>query len=67
MFLEEVKNISFGCRTIKMPNSKNIEIEEVEIIDNDGDKIRELEKKLAEYYRKIKDIEYELSILKKKR
>ncbi|MGL5622710.1 hypothetical protein [Cetobacterium sp.] len=65
--MDEVKNISFGCQTIKMPNSKNIEIEEVEIIDNGGDRIKELENKLAEYYRKIKDIEYELSILKKKR
>lgn len=65
--LEEVKNISFGSRTIKMPNDKNSEIEEVEIIDNDSDKIRALENKLAEYYRKIKDIEYELSILKKKK
>lgn len=65
--LEEVKNISFGSRTIKMPNSKNEGIEEVEIVDNDGDRIRELEKTLAEYYRKIKDIEYELSILRKKK
>ncbi|MGL5278351.1 MAG: hypothetical protein ACRC8M_04610 [Cetobacterium sp.] len=65
--LEEVKNISFGSRTIKMPNSKNDGIEEIEIIDNGGDRIKELENKLAEYYRKIKDIEYELSILRKKR
>lgn len=65
--LEEVKNISFVSRTIKMPNDKNGEIEEVEIIDNNGGRIRELENKLAEYYRKIKDIEYELSILKKKK
>ncbi|MGL5230955.1 MAG: hypothetical protein ACRC8F_09070 [Cetobacterium sp.] len=65
--LEEVKNISFGSRTIKMPNSKNEGIEEVKILDNDGDRIRELETKLSEYYRKIKDIEYELSILKKKK
>lgn len=65
--LEEVKSISFGSRTIKIPNDKNDEIEEIEIIDNNSDKITELENKLAEYYRKIKDIEYELSILKKKK
>lgn len=65
--MDEVKNISFGCQTIKIPNSKINEIEEVEIIDNNADRIRELEKTLAEYYRKIKDIEYELSILKKKK
>ena len=65
--LEEVKNISFGSRTIKMPNDKNGEIEEVEIVESDFNRIKELEKILAEYYRKIKDIEYELSILRKKR
>ncbi|MGL5592698.1 MAG: hypothetical protein ACRDDH_01980 [Cetobacterium sp.] len=52
---------------VRQPNDRNNGIEEVEIIDNKGDRIRELENKLAEYYRKIKDIEYELSILKKKK
>lgn len=51
-----------GC-----PKDKVTEIEDIEIIESDSDKIRELEKKLAEYYRKIKDMEYELSILRKKK
>lgn len=64
--MNEVKNISFGCQTIKTPNSKINEIEEVEIISESQDKIQELEKKIAEHYRAIKALEYELSILKKK-
>lgn len=65
--MNEVKNISFGCQTIKMSNSKNEGIEEVEIIDNNGDKIKALEKEISQYYRKIKQLEYELTILKKKK
>lgn len=47
------------------PKDGVAEIEEVEIIDNNFDKVIKIEKKIAEYYQKIKDLEYELSILKK--
>lgn len=49
------------------PKDKKIEIEVIEIINDDSDKIREIEKKISEHYRIIKDLEYELSILKKKK
>lgn len=49
------------------PKDGQNEIEDIELSKNDSDKIRELEKKLSEYYRKIRDIEYELSILKNKK
>lgn len=47
------------------PKDRVAEIEEIEIIDNNFDKVIKIEKKIAEYYQKIKDLEYELSILKK--
>ncbi len=47
------------------PKDKTSEIEEIEIIDNSFDKVIKIEKKIAEYYQKIKELEYELSILKK--
>lgn len=49
------------------PKDKTPEIEEAEILDNNLDKIEKIEKKIAEYYQKIKELEYELSILKKSR
>lgn len=51
----------------QLSGSPTTEEENIEIIDDNIDKIRELEEMLAKYYRKIKDIEYELSILKKKK
>ncbi|WP_332646514.1 hypothetical protein, partial [Cetobacterium sp.] len=70
--LEEVKEIIYSDKPIERAKEKEnwlsgnptTEIEEIEVIENNSDKIRELEKKLSEYYRKIKDIEFELSILK---
>ncbi|MGL5614479.1 hypothetical protein [Cetobacterium sp.] len=47
------------------PKDRTSEIEEIEIIDNSFDKVIKIEKKIAEYYQKIKELEYELSILKK--
>ncbi|MGL5779959.1 hypothetical protein [Cetobacterium sp.] len=47
------------------PKDRISEIEEVEILDNNFDKVTKIEKKIAEYYQKIKELEYELSILKK--
>ena len=49
------------------PKDKIPEIEEAEILDNSFDKISKIEKKIAEYYQKIKDLEYELNILRKSR
>ena len=49
------------------PKDRTPEIEEVEIIDNGFEKIEKIEKKIAEYYQKIKKLEYELNILKKSR
>ncbi|MGL5780621.1 hypothetical protein [Cetobacterium sp.] len=49
------------------PKDRIPEIEEAEILYNDFDKITKIEKKIAEYYQKIKELEYELSILKKSR
>lgn len=49
------------------PKDKIPEIEEAEILDNGFDKIVKIEKKIAEYYQKIKKLEYELNILKKSR
>lgn len=46
---------------------KVLEIEEVEILDNEFDKIMKIEKKIVEYHQKIKQLEYELNILKKKK
>ncbi|MEG2588035.1 MAG: hypothetical protein RSA05_07970 [Cetobacterium sp.] len=73
--LEEVKEIIYSDKPIErakekenwLSGSPTTEIEEIEVIENNSDKIRELEKKLSEYYRKIKDIEFELSILKNKK
>ena len=70
--LEEVKEIICSDKPIErakekenwLSGSPTTEIEEVEIIESDSDKIRELEKKLSEYYSKIKEIESELKILK---
>ena len=36
-------------------------------MDNEFDKVTKIEKKIAEYYQKIKELEYELSILKKRK
>lgn len=49
------------------PKDKKIEIEDIEVIKDASDKIREIENKISEHYRIIKDLEYELSILKKKK
>lgn len=49
------------------PKDRIPEIEEAEILYNDFDKITKIEKKIAEYYQKIKKLEYELNILKKSR
>nr|WP_307775934.1 hypothetical protein [uncultured Cetobacterium sp.] len=49
------------------PKDKNSHIEDVEIIENPKDKIKEIEKKIAEHYKAIKDLEYELKILKNKK
>lgn len=46
------------------PKDRENEIEDIELSKDDFHKIKKLEKKLSEYYRKIRDIEYELSILK---
>lgn len=70
--LKEVKEIICSDKPIErakekenwLSGSPTTEIEEIEIIESDSDKIRELEKKLSEYYSKIKEIESELKILK---
>ncbi|MDX8337260.1 MULTISPECIES: hypothetical protein [Cetobacterium] len=49
------------------PKDRLPEIGDIEILENDFNKIIKLERKIAEYYQKIKDLEYELSILKKSR
>lgn len=66
--LDEVKNISFGCRTIKIKNDKNLKVEEAEIIEEENDKeIKELEKKVLEHYKIIKSLEKQINILKAKK
>ncbi|MGL5229960.1 MAG: hypothetical protein ACRC8F_03970 [Cetobacterium sp.] len=73
--VEEVKEIICSDRPTEKAKEKEnwlsgnptTDIEVIEILKTDSDQIMELEKKLAEYYKKIKDIEYELSILRKKK
>lgn len=48
------------------PKDKKNVIEDIEIINDDSDKIRGIEKEISEHYRIIKDLEYKLRILKKK-
>lgn len=47
------------------PKDTAPEIEEAEVVNNTINKIQEIERKIAEYYQKIKKLEYELDILKK--
>ena len=47
------------------PKDEAPEIEEAEVVNNTINKIQEIERKIAEYYQKIKKLEYELDILKK--
>lgn len=63
--MEEVKNISFGCRTNKiLPNSKD-EIEECEIVEDEKiSRIKEIEMKIAQKYKEIQKLEIELNNLK---
>ena len=49
------------------PKDYNSQLEDIVIIENDSDKIKKLEEEISKYYKKIKDLEYELSILKKKK
>ena len=49
------------------PKDHNSQFEDIEIIENDSDKIKKIEEEISKYYKKIKDLEYELSILKKKK
>ena len=73
--LEEVKEIIYSEKPVERAKETEIrlsgcpttEIEEIEIVENGIDKIKEIEKKIAEHYRAIKDLEYELSILKNKK
>lgn len=73
--LEEVKEIIYSEKPVERAKEKEIrlsgcpttEIEEIEIVENGIDKIKEIEKKIVEHYRAIKDLEYELSILKNKK
>ena len=59
---KEIEVSLSGC-----PKDRVLEIEEIEIMDNEFDKVTKIEKKIAEYYQKIKELEYELSILKKRK
>lgn len=54
-------------KEIELSGNPTTEIEEAIIIEDSEDEIRKIEKKIAEYNRIIKKLEYELSILKKKR
>lgn len=72
---EEIKEIIQSDRPTDIAKEKESQLsgsptteeENIEIIDDSIDKIRELEEMLAKYYKKIKEIEYELSILRKKK
>ena len=73
--IEEVKEIINANKPTEKAKEKEnwlsgnptTQIEDIEIVGSDYDKIRDLENKISEYYRKIKDMEYKLSILKKKK
>ena len=47
------------------PKDSTPETEKIKVSNNNYDEIIKIEKKIAEYYKKIKDLEYELAILKK--
>lgn len=71
--ISEIKEIINSEKPTEMAKEKEnglsgnptTEIEEAIIIEDSEDEIRKIEKKIAEYNRIIKELEYELSILKK--
>lgn len=62
--LEEVKNISFGSRTIKSLPNNNI-IEEAIIVESNEEEIKNIEDEISKYYKLIEKLQKKLIFLKK--